>query len=260
MQSTRAGAPACPRNHQTRAGREAQVHVARQAMASPSILLIAGRGRRRGFGLGRRSTSDAASQKTAGSEKQHIRSLRPLALGSGSRTGTFRRGDVAIVAHYFASDVHLRFDRPDRDRRFSDWLSRLTPEDSLLSSPAISAISGWPHEAARASSCAARACRGSRNSSAAAARWQSWPATTTPGSARSTSASWVRIVPDPFDLTVFGLRAHVVHGHLLGARRAWKAWMEGPAVLLRVRPRAHAASPHARRHAVMEQRTQAAGR
>ena len=29
----------------------------------------------------------------------------------------------AIVAHYFASDVHLRFDRPDRDRRFSHWLA-----------------------------------------------------------------------------------------------------------------------------------------
>jgi phosphoribosyl 1,2-cyclic phosphodiesterase len=32
------------------AGREAQVHVARQALASPSILLSAGRGRGRGFG------------------------------------------------------------------------------------------------------------------------------------------------------------------------------------------------------------------
>ena len=36
------------------------------------------------------------------------------------------------MAHYFASDVHLRSDRPDRDRRFSDWLGRLTAEDALL--------------------------------------------------------------------------------------------------------------------------------
>ena len=36
------------------------------------------------------------------------------------------------VPHYFASDVHLRNDRPDRDRRFRAWLSRLTRDDSLV--------------------------------------------------------------------------------------------------------------------------------
>jgi phosphoribosyl 1,2-cyclic phosphodiesterase len=39
------------RNAISAASREAQVHVARQTLASPSILLSAGRGRRRGFGL-----------------------------------------------------------------------------------------------------------------------------------------------------------------------------------------------------------------
>ncbi len=38
-----------------------------------------------------------------------------------------------------------------------------------------------------------------------------------------------RIVPDPYDLTAHGLRLRVVHGHLLGARRAWKALMESRA-------------------------------
>ena len=38
-----------------------------------------------------------------------------------------------------------------------------------------------------------------------------------------------QIVPDPYELTIYGLRLHVVHGHLLGARRAWKALMESHA-------------------------------
>ena len=36
------------------------------------------------------------------------------------------------MPHYFASDIHLRNDRPDRDRRFRAWLSRLTRDDSLV--------------------------------------------------------------------------------------------------------------------------------
>ena len=36
------------------------------------------------------------------------------------------------MPHYFASDVHLRIDRPDRDRRFRAWLGRLTRDDALV--------------------------------------------------------------------------------------------------------------------------------
>jgi UDP-2,3-diacylglucosamine hydrolase len=35
-----------------------------------------------------------------------------------------------------------------------------------------------------------------------------------------------KILADPFETTLHGLRLHVVHGHLLGARKRWKAWME----------------------------------
>ena len=35
------------------------------------------------------------------------------------------------MAHYFASDVHLRNDHPERDRRFRAWLGQLTPDDDL---------------------------------------------------------------------------------------------------------------------------------
>jgi UDP-2,3-diacylglucosamine hydrolase len=34
------------------------------------------------------------------------------------------------------------------------------------------------------------------------------------------------LVTEPFDTTVHGIRLHLVHGHLLGARRRWKSWME----------------------------------
>ena len=36
------------------------------------------------------------------------------------------------MAHYFASDIHLRADRPERDRRFCNWLERLDPDDQLV--------------------------------------------------------------------------------------------------------------------------------
>ena len=38
-----------------------------------------------------------------------------------------------------------------------------------------------------------------------------------------------RIIPEPHDLTIHGLRLQLVHGHLLGARQAWKSWMESHA-------------------------------
>ena len=66
-----------------------------------------------------------------------------------------------------------------------------------------------------------------------------------------------RIVPDPCDLTVHGLRLHVVHGHLLGARRAWKALHGEPRVLHGLRPHSRAARPRARPRLDLEQRPQA---
>jgi UDP-2,3-diacylglucosamine hydrolase len=40
---------------------------------------------------------------------------------------------------------------------------------------------------------------------------------------RSLGAS---IVAEPLEVTALGLRLHLVHGHLLGARQKWKSWME----------------------------------
>jgi UDP-2,3-diacylglucosamine hydrolase len=43
------------------------------------------------------------------------------------------------------------------------------------------------------------------------------------------SALGARIIDEPFDLTIHGLRLRLVHGHHLGARRIWKSWMESRA-------------------------------
>jgi UDP-2,3-diacylglucosamine hydrolase len=37
------------------------------------------------------------------------------------------------------------------------------------------------------------------------------------------------VISEPHDITLYGRRLRVVHGHLLGARHAWKAWMESRA-------------------------------
>jgi UDP-2,3-diacylglucosamine hydrolase len=41
----------------------------------------------------------------------------------------------------------------------------------------------------------------------------------------------MRWVSAPYEVQVYGLRVHVVHGHLLGARSAWKSLLETRAFL-----------------------------
>ena len=102
---------------------EAQVHAARASLPLRAFWSRPrGRGPAAGLAAGKHQTH--ASPKTAGSEERRARS--PVS-SAGIRTRKVGRGDLPIVAHYFASDVHLRFDRPDHDRRFSAWLSRLDP-------------------------------------------------------------------------------------------------------------------------------------
>jgi UDP-2,3-diacylglucosamine hydrolase len=132
------------------------------------------------------------------------------------------------VAYYFASDIHLRFDRADRDARFSNWLSGLTCDDSLLIAGDL--YDFWMASRTRPSdllkSASLRRLADFRRSggtlSIMAGNHDAWLC---PFYEHELGA---RIVPDPFELTVFGLRLHLVHGHLLGSRPAWKAWLEGP--------------------------------
>jgi UDP-2,3-diacylglucosamine hydrolase len=133
------------------------------------------------------------------------------------------------VAHYFASDIHLRFDRPDRDRRFHSWLSRLNRDDSLVIVGDLCDF--W---------------MGSRRRDFDLNRCQSLRALAEfrrQGSSLAIMAgnhdAWLcpfyqdelgaQILTEPHDMTLHDLRIRLVHGHLLGARRPWKALMESRA-------------------------------
>jgi len=130
------------------------------------------------------------------------------------------------VAHYFASDVHLRFDCPDRDRRFRAWLSRLTGDDDLVIAGDLCDF--WmgsrraDNDLMRCDSLQALA-EFRRQGGSLAVMPGNHDVWLCPFYERELGA---RIIPEPHDLTIHGLRLRLVHGHRLGARRAWKSWLE----------------------------------
>jgi len=130
------------------------------------------------------------------------------------------------VTHYFASDVHLRFDCPDRDRRFSAWLSRLSGDDDLVIAGDLCDF--WMG-ARRADN---DLMRSDSLQALAGFRRHGGSLAIMPGNHDAwlcpfyESELGARIIPEPHDLTIHGLRLRLVHGHRLGARRAWKSWME----------------------------------
>ncbi len=133
------------------------------------------------------------------------------------------------MAHYFASDVHLREDHPERDRRFRDWLGQVTPADDLVivgdlcdfwmgarsSEERLAAYPGLK--------VLANFRRGGGSLAIMPGNHDEWLC---PFYERELGA---RIITEPHDMTVHGLRLRLVHGHRLGARRRWKAMMESPA-------------------------------
>jgi UDP-2,3-diacylglucosamine hydrolase len=133
------------------------------------------------------------------------------------------------VAHYFASDIHLRFDRPDRDRRFHTWLSRLTGDDSLV---IVGDLCDFWMGSRRRDFDLTR-CDSLRG--LAEFRRQGGSLAIMPGN----HDAWLcpfyqnelgaQILTEPHDMTLHDLRLRLVHGHLLGARRPWKALMESRA-------------------------------
>jgi len=130
------------------------------------------------------------------------------------------------VACYLASDVHLRIDRPERARRFARWVRRLEDDASLLIAGDLCDF--WmvarqrEPELIESDGLAALADFRARGGSLAimAGNHDLWIC---PFYERVLGAT---LLSEPFDTTVHGLRLHVVHGHLLGARRRWKGWME----------------------------------
>lgn len=133
------------------------------------------------------------------------------------------------MAHYFASDVHLREDRPGRDRRFCRWVEERATEDALiilgdLCDFWMGARIGERRLAEYPSLRALADLRGRGGSLAImAGNHDHWLC---PFYERALGAE---ILVEPADRVIHGLRVRMVHGHLLGARRLWKAGMESHA-------------------------------
>jgi UDP-2,3-diacylglucosamine hydrolase len=161
---------------------------------------------------------------------------RPVCLVGwvGPSTGAESRTDPSTlsarpVPAFFASDVHLRLDRPERARRFARWVGTLAGTDTLWIVGDLCDF--WA--AARHRDVRSAPCCGLRALAEFRAR----------GGALHLVAGnhdlWlgplyervlgVAFEAEPVDLRVYGLRVRLVHGHLLGARRLWKAGMESQA-------------------------------
>lgn len=133
------------------------------------------------------------------------------------------------MAHFFASDVHLRDDHPERDQRFRHFLEGLTSADSLVVAGDLCdfwmgarksnrQLTGYP---------SLRALAEFRRAGGSLA--------ILPGNHDHWLQPFYRnalgatLLVEPVDLLIEGIRIRLVHGHRLGARRLWKAGMESQA-------------------------------
>lgn len=131
------------------------------------------------------------------------------------------------MSDYFLSDVHLRDDRPERGDRLIRFLGRLdpaadrllvagdlcdfwmgsrTPPARLAADPALAALAGFRRDGG--------------DLSILAGNHDQWLMDF------YADALGAEIVAEPLDVESHGVRLHVVHGHLLGARKRWKGLME----------------------------------
>jgi UDP-2,3-diacylglucosamine hydrolase len=135
------------------------------------------------------------------------------------------------LADYFTSDVHLRFDEPGRARRFARFVDALGAADSLTVAGDLCDF--WLSSRQRRRD--PRDCPGLRSLLDLASRG---------GRLRvllGNHDAWLGplydrwfgpvVAPEPLEVLSHGLRVLAVHGHLLGARKPWKAAMEGRAFL-----------------------------
>ncbi|WP_422925846.1 UDP-2,3-diacylglucosamine diphosphatase [Singulisphaera sp. PoT] len=128
---------------------------------------------------------------------------------------------------YFASDVHLRLDHPERARRFARWVDSLEGSDSLTIVGDLCDF--WL--ASRQLREASERCEGLKALRDFRAR--GGDLTILPGN----HDHWLgrffhesigaRYIEEPYEVEVYGLRLHISHGHRLVLSRIWKRWMEG---------------------------------
>lgn len=141
---------------------------------------------------------------------------------------------------YFASDVHLRLDNPERSRRFAAWVGSLADDDTLYLVGDVCDF--W--FASREIRAGAEACPGL--SALAEFRRRGGRLTILPGNHDLWLGPFYRrhlgaeFVQEPLVVETSGLRLRLVHGHRSGGRKPWKAAMESRAFL-----KSFAALPHA---------------
>lgn len=125
--------------------------------------------------------------------------------------------------------MHLRLDRPDRGRRLARWVDGLGADDPLFL--AGDTCDFW--YATRQSHRGIDACEGL----SALKRYteRGGPLTLMTGNHDHWLGEFyekelgARLVTEPYQSEVCGLRLHVTHGHRAGGRQVWKAGMESRA-------------------------------
>ena len=135
------------------------------------------------------------------------------------------------VSVYFASDMHLRLDRPDRGRRLARWVDGLACDDGLY---LVGDVCDFWY-VSRQRQIDPMACDGLR--SLANFRRRGGDLKILLGN----HDHWLgpfyqqvlgaRIMAEPLIVEAGGLRLHLVHGHRAGGRRLWKTGMESRAFL-----------------------------
>jgi UDP-2,3-diacylglucosamine hydrolase len=134
--------------------------------------------------------------------------------------------EVSPVAAYFVSDVHLRLDHPERGLRLARFVDRLNADDTLTIVGDLCDF--W--FATRQRNAGATSCAGLRALAAFHARGGA--ITVLPGNHDIWLGPYyeqtfgARFLQEPLVVEAHGLRVHLVHGHLLGARKIWKKGME----------------------------------
>jgi len=130
------------------------------------------------------------------------------------------------VSDYFISDIHLRGDRPERARRLSRFLGRLDSSDRLVIAGDLCDF--WMGSRLTADELS----RDEGIRALAAFRESGGDLSILPGNHDLWLCPFYEqtlgaaILTEPARFEIHGHRVHLVHGHLLGARRKWKAFLE----------------------------------
>jgi UDP-2,3-diacylglucosamine hydrolase len=142
-----------------------------------------------------------------------------------------KEGDLPVAA-YFASDVHLRLDAPDRGRRFARFVRALEPDNDTLT--IVGDLCDFWY-VARQHEGDPLVCAGLR--ALDEFRRRGGAVTILVGNHDIALGSFyattlgLELRDEPLDLAVYGLRAHLIHGHRLEGGRGWKSWMESQGFL-----------------------------